>query len=229
MKKLSMTLVLVFLLCNLSGLAQDLEEEERDILEVVLSGGAAIPVGGISDWVSAGADWTSADRPKIAAKTGIEIGFELGAFINPNTVLGLGFIYSQYTLDTEEDAGNLKHRFYNPNLYLKYYFFGESDYVPYVKVHAGVDNPKFTTQVMDKNDDIKLRELSYNPVLSFGIGGGLLYYTADYSGLFIEAGYHYGFSDETTKSYDDIEYTFGENTGIFDIKFGVKVFFGSDE
>jgi len=222
MKKLFMAFVLVILLCNLSGFAQDIEEEEKDILEIIVFGGAALPMSGLTDWTSPGG-------PKIGTDVGFDIGLDFGLFLTPDVVLGLDFTYSQHTLNTDEDAGNLKHRFYNPSLYLKRYFFGESNLVPYVKVHAGVDNPKFTTLVLDKYSVHKLRELSYDPIFALGIGGGFLYYTADYSGVFLEVNYHYAFSDETTGTYDDVDYIFGENAAMLDVRVGVKVFFGTGE
>ncbi|HUV30238.1 MAG TPA: hypothetical protein VMY05_03985 [Acidobacteriota bacterium] len=224
MKKLVLVLPLVFMLAvNTSVLGQVEEEEERDVLEVVGFFGAAIPTAGVAEWMSPGG-------PEIGAKPGIGFGGGIGYFVTGNLVLGVNFTYSQHSLDTQAGTGNLEHRFYNPSLYLKRYFYGESDLVPYVKVHVGLDNPKFTTWVWDEAlQQFKFRELSYDPALAFGAGVGLFYYTSDYSGLLLEANLHYGLSEDAEGTFQDRTYRFGESNVMIDVHAGVKVFFGSGE
>ena len=146
-------------------------------------------------------------------------------------VLGVHFTYVQYSLDSEVDLPGLKHRFYNPSLYFKYYFFGESNLAPFVKAQVGIDNPKFTTEVQEEGGtgSLKYRELSYDPVLSFGGGAGLFLYTADYSGVFVEANVHYGLSDDAEGDYQNTTYEFGEKSVLIQIQAGIKVFFGPGE
>ena len=207
-------LVLVFLLlCSLSVVAQDYEEEERDILEVSLFGGVGIPSGGISDW-----------SDSLGAKTGWAVGVDFGYFLKSNLVLGLNFTYVQFEIDADNEANQLNHRLYNPSLYLKYYFFGEGNFAPYLKAHVGVDNAKFATFVPDPG---RYRELSYDPSFAFGGGAGVFYYTSDYSGLFLEVNYHQGLTDGAQKDYEGRTYDFGENIGLIDIHAGISVFFGS--
>ncbi|UCC43280.1 MAG: hypothetical protein JSU65_09025 [Candidatus Zixiibacteriota bacterium] len=228
MKKLSLILTLVLMLAvNVTVLAQDDEEEERDFLEVGLFGGMVIPSEGVADFVSRGDDYNVA----MGAKTGLGLGAEIGAFLNANLVLGVNFTYSTHSVDaTDGEIGDLKHRFYNPSVYLKYYLFGESNFAPYAKIHVGVDNPRFVTQVVDfESGGLKMRELSYDPVFSFGAGGGLFYYTSDYSGLFLEVNGHYGNSKNTQGSFQDATYDFNESSILVDVHLGVKVFFSTGE
>lgn len=209
-------LTLVFLLLfSLTAVAQDYEEEERDILEFSVFGGGAIPGSTISDWMDT-----------LGAKTGFDLGFDFGYFLKSNLVLGLNFTYSQFSIDADNEAKSLHHRLYNPAVYLKYYFFGDnSDFAPYLKGHVGVDNPKFTTFIGNVGLP-RYRELSYSPAFAFGGGAGLLYYTSYYSGLFVEVNYHRALSKDVTKTYEGMEYKFGENISLIDVHAGIVVFFG---
>jgi hypothetical protein len=110
---------------------------------------------------------------------------------------------------------------------LKYYFFGESDFVPYIRGQAGLSFSKFTTIVID-NSVGKFRELSYDPSLMVGAGAGAFFYTTDYSGLFLEVNYYQAFSEEAKGTFQETEYRFGENIGLLDIHAGIHVFFGSE-
>lgn len=226
MKKLSMILALVLLMAlAASAIAQD-EDEERDVLEASIFGGVIIPSGGLTEWQSI-SDKGVVD---LATKTSVGFGADFGVFLTRPLVVGLNFTYTATSADGPEAPDDLKHRFYNPSLYLKYYFFGESNFVPYGKIHVGLDNPRFITKVYDREADKYLfREVSYDPVLAFGAGGGVFYYTSDWSGLFLEGNLHIGLSEETTGTFQDIDYTFGENTTYIDIHAGIKVFFGAGQ
>jgi len=223
MKKFSLFVVfLVLLSVSTSALAQDDEDEALDFLEVAVFGGGSMPSSGISDWMVP-------DSPELGARNGILFGGDIGVFATSNLVIGINFTYSQYNLETDENTGSLKHRFYNPSLYLKYYFFGESSLAPYLRVNAGIDNPKFTTLVFDGAlQQNKFRELTYDALLAFGGGAGLFYYTSDYSGLFLEGSFHYGLSKDVEGHYQDRVYVFQENYTQFNLFAGVKMFFGSD-
>ena len=85
--------------------------------------------------------------------------------------------------------------------------------------------------MQDKNANPpgKFRELSYDPVIAFGGSAGLFYYTSDYSGLCLEAGYHLGLSEDVTGDFQSVDYDFAAKTGIIDIKAGINIFFGTSE
>ena len=234
MKKLSLLLALVVLLgFSLPVLGQD-DEVFKDDLEVTGYFGLAIPAGGVSDFVSDGVTdgVVSLDPVPLGANTGFGTGIDVGYFLTPDLVLGFNFTYTQHTIDDDSagtDLSSLKHRYFIPNIYLKRYFFGESNWAPWVKVYGGVNNAKFTTRVLDDadlTDKAKYRELSYDPAFGLGLGGGVLYYTSDASGIFLGANLHYAFTKNVTGTYQDREYTFGVNTLLIDIHIGIGVYFG---
>lgn len=220
MKKMSITLAMLLILVMSSNLlAQDDEDESRDLVEVALYTGAAVPTGGLSDW-----------NDSLGAKTGIQVGIDVGYFATPKLIIGLSFAYSQFSIDTQSPAKELNHRFFNPSAYLKYYFASESDLVPYIRVFTGLDNAKFATVVQDQGapTELNFRELSYDPVFSFGGGVGVFYYTSDYSGLFLEGSYHYGLTKNVNGTFQGTDYPFGVRTGLLNIRLGIKSFFGTD-
>jgi hypothetical protein len=241
MKKLAILLT-VFLLFSFSfSFAQ--EDEERDVLEVSIFGGLAVPVGGITDWK---------DTLGLGTSLGYNMGAEIGYFLTPSLVIGFNFTYYELAIKNEtvpvvnQDGENfggpgltyvtlynnpndLAHRLYNPSLYLKYYFFGESNLVPYIKGHIGVDNAKFTTKIDQATTNPRYRSLSYDPSLGFGFGAGLFYYTSDYSGLFIEGNFHYSASKNSEKDFYNVTYKLDENIMYFDIHAGVNVYFGTGD
>ncbi len=130
---------------------------------------------------------------------------------------------------TKPRLSTLHHRMINPGIYVKRYFQGESNFLPYIKGQVGLDVVKFTTKAYDPNfgDDV-FRELSYQPALSLGLGGGVLYYTFDYGGVYAEANYHTAFTKNVVGTYYGRDQKFGTTTSIFDIHAGIKVFFGGD-
>lgn len=209
MKKLGILLAALLLLSALTVSAQE-EEEEYDILEMNFSVGAGIPGSGISDWMDT-----------LGAKTGWSMGMDIGYFLKPNIVLGFNFTYYQFGID-HDSTDDLNHRFYSPSAYLKYYFEGESNFVPYLKLHAGVENPKFATWV-EASGINRYREKSYDPAFAFGVGAGAFYYTSDYSGIFLEVNYHQAMTKNTTATYGGNTYDFGENAGLIDIHAGVRI------
>ncbi len=216
MKKGSILIsVLVLLVVNFTVLAQ---EEERDIVEMGFFGGLGIPGSGLTDW-------KTGDYER-AAKTGFDLGMDVGYFLRPNLVVGLNFIYMQFPIDTGDEKSSHSHRLYNPNLYVKFLFEGESNWTPYLRGHVGLENPKFSTFVENQGGG-RLRELSYDPAVALGLGVGLIYYTAYYSGIFIEANYHHAFSKEAEAVYLNDSYKFGEDLSTFDIHAGVRILFSS--
>jgi hypothetical protein len=224
MKKGSILIALLVLLTvNLTVLAQD---EERDIVEMGFFGGLGIPGSGLTDWKTGSYEWVP--------KTGFDVGLEAGYFLRSNLVVGLNFIYTQFPVDTDtqfpnDTSGEMsghQHRLYNPNLYVKFLFEGESNWTLYVKGHVGLENPKFSTFVENPKGN-RFRELSYNPAVATGLGVGLIYYTGYYGGVFIEANYHQAFTKNAEATYQDEPYEFGENLGMFDIHAGIRILFSS--
>lgn len=193
------------------------EEEVRDLLEVGIYGGVGLVSGGAKDYFDT-----------LGAKTAIAVGGDLGYFFTHDLAVGLSFVANFHSIDTETEAKDMHHYFYSPRLYGKYYFFGESEFAPYVKAHAGVDIPKFATRVFDQDYGFKFRSLTYDPVFAWGLGGGVFYYSSESSGLFLEANYHMSMTDGTEAEYQGQTFTFQDNTSIIDIHAGIKVFFGGE-
>ncbi len=217
MRKLIRALVVVTLcLLPTIGWAQDqaAEENEKDVLEVSAAAGLGLPLGGIKDW-----------KDSLGAKTGVSGNFHFGYFLTSNIVLGATFSYSQFGIDTDDPTQTQHHRLYSPGIYLKYHFFGESDLVPFVEANLSADFIKFSTHVYDGSTP-KYRELGYEPGLGAGIAAGVHYYTSDVGGLFVQVGYHKGFTESLTKEYGGREYKFGENIGMLSLTAGIQVFFG---
>lgn len=213
MKKLAtIGIVLAMLLLPLVAMAQ--EEQEKDLLEFGIFGGVSLPVGAVTSW-----------NDSLGAKAGFGFGFDGGYFLSPSLTLGAAFAYHQLGMEKTSIDNTQHHRLYNPSLYLKYHFFGNSNLVPYVKVNAGAAFVKFSTLVSD-NGEQKYRELGYKPALSLGGGVGAFYYTSDYSGFFVEANLSEGFTKNVSKTFQDTEYKFGENITVLDFRAGIQVFFG---
>jgi len=222
MKRSVFLLALTCLLVGYSSvLAQEYEETERDVLELSFYSGLGVPTGGLTDW-----------HDSLGVKPGLLLGLDFGYFLTGDMVLGFNFTYGAYGIDSPTDLPGLKHRFYNPALYLKYYFWGEGDLVPYVKGTVGVDNARFTTGLarMDSTQGASIyRELSYDPAVSFGLTAGAFYYTSDYSGLFLDVTYHNGFTKDAKKVWEGETYKIGENASIIEIKAGINIYFSAGD
>lgn len=223
------TLLAVLLLLSVSTniLAQDDDDlYEKDFLEVAVFVGGALPVGSLGDWTTT----SELGTLELGTETGFNLGLDVGHFLTPDYVLGFNFTYSQFSIKTDEALlSSHNHRIFSSSLYLKYYFFGESSWVPYLKGHAGLDFAKFTTPVREKaGPGFIYRELAYDPALAFGFGAGFFKYTHDYGGLFFEANFHNGLTSNVDGSYEGGDYTFGESSTVLDAHFGIKVFFGND-
>ncbi len=194
-------------------LAED--TQEKDFLEAAIYGGLSAPIGGINNW-----------QDTLKAKSGFKVGFDIGYFMTAKFVLGLTFSYHQFKIDAANDAQFMHHRLYNPAVYAKYYFFSASKFAPYIRGQAGVDNPKFATEVLDGGVS-KFRELSYGPSFAIGGGGGLFYYTSDVSGFYLEANLHHAFAKTASATYQSKAYTFGSSSTVLDLHAGVAMYFGS--
>ena len=75
MRRSLICVMFVFLLLSsLTAVAQDYEEEEeRDLLELCVFGGIAVPGNGLSDW----------GEDLLAAKGGWDLGLDFGYFLTP--------------------------------------------------------------------------------------------------------------------------------------------------
>lgn len=222
MKKSVILLAALLLLAfNSVALAQDdAEDYERDVLEITLFGGLDSPTGDMLEW-----------KDSLGAKVGYDLGFDFGYFLTESVVGGFGLRYSEYSIDASDNdelAADLKHRSYNPNLYLKYYLMPMSNLSPYLKANVGLTFLKFTTWVQNDNGD-RYRQIAYNPALSFGIGGGVFLYTADYGGFFVEGNYYIIKSGSVEADYEGDTYVFGDDLAAFDIRGGVRILIGSGE
>ena len=207
--------------------AQEAEESTKDFMEFAMYGGGSMPMGGISDW-SVTSPQTGTE--KLGAEFGYSFGVDVGHFLTPDLVVGLTLGFAKYGVDADiAAAAAMNHQMISPAAYLKKYFQGESNFLPYLKGQVGVDVVKFTTRVVDPNaGGYEYREMSYHPALAFGIGGGVLYYTFDYGGIFAEANYHMALSSDVNSTYEGRDYTFGKNASVFDLHAGIKVFFGGE-
>lgn len=215
-KTLALTLLMLLVVFNLTAVAQDDDEVEKDKAEFTFFGGFGFPSGDLTDW---GGD-------SLKPANGNNIGIEGGFYFTSNITAGFNFTYTSFGIDTDyELTKDLTHRLYSPSLYLKYYFPLEGDFVPYVKGTFGLDFAKFTTWVDDVGEG-KFRQMSYDPALAYGIGVGAFYYTADYSGFFVEANYRLS-QTEKSEYKEDIE--FGVNAATMEIHAGFRILIGSDE
>ena len=214
-KTLALTLLMLLVVFNLSAVAQDEEETEKDRGEFTFFGGIGMASGDLSDW---GAD-------SLNPGSGNNIGVEGGFFFTPNISAGLNFTYTSLGIDSQDElAKDLTHRFYSPSLYMKYYFPTEGDFSPYVKATLGLDFARFTTSV-DNIDGSRYRQISYDPALAYSLGLGAFYYTADYSGFFVEANYR---MSQTENAEYDQNIKFGLNSTTIDIHAGFRLVIGSD-
>ncbi len=216
MKRMSILLAAVLLLMTcLTANAQD--DEERDILELCFYGGAGVPLGAMGDW-----------HDSLGTKLGWSVGLDFGYFATSNLVVGFNFIYTQMGIDGPDEVSGSSHRLYNPNLYAKYYFIGESNFEPYLKAHVGIENPKFTTSL----EGPKYKAVSYDPSIAYGIGAGLFFYSADYSGLFLEVNYHRAMTGDAAVEFINPKQptlTFNEDLSTLDIHLGGRLLGGSHE
>jgi len=222
MKK-SLILISLFalLIFNSAALAQDEEEVyERDVLEINFFGGVDGPTGDLLDW-----------KDTLGAKTGYNLGLDLGYFLSEKIVGGFGFRFSEYSIDGQDSdlaVVDLTHRSYNTSLYVKYYLRPASNFSPYLKADGGLTFLKFTTWVENLNGD-RYRQISYDPAFSFSIGVGGFLYTADYGGFYLEGNYHHVASSGVEAEYEGGNYMFEDNINTWDIRGGLRILIGSGD
>lgn len=217
MKKIAFLIIGLVVVLASGALAQDDEYYVKDVMEVNFFGGIGIPTGDISNY-----------SDTAGAGNGFNLGFDAGYFITFDWVAGLDFTYTQFPVEKTANAEGLHHRLYSPSLYLKYYFNGGSDWIPYLKVHAGIDFPKFATFVTSTKGN-RYREISFDPVFAYGIGAGLFKYTSDFSGLFVEVNYHRAISKDATATFEDVDYKFNDNLATVDVHGGIRILIGPSQ
>jgi outer membrane protein W len=217
MKKILLNMTAAALVFTSVTWAQEEEALIKDVMEVNFFGGAGIPNGDIKSY-----------GDSAGAGSGYNVGLDAGYFITYNLVAGFNFTFTQFKVDKDAFADGLHHKLYSPNLYVKYYFTTESDWIPYVKAHAGVDFPKFATFVTNTGGN-RFREISYDPIFAFGVGAGIFVYTSDFSGLFAEVKYHRALSSDTKADYQDNEYVFDNDLAMIDIHAGIRILIGPSQ
>lgn len=213
MKKSVLIALMIFaMLATQTAVAQD-EDDSHDVLEFSIYSGVGLPISGLKNF-----------QDSLGAELGWGLGFDLGYFVSSSFVLGLNFRYTQFGIESDVDLGSLKHKLYNPNLYAKLYFQGETDWEPFLTAFVGLENPKFTTATVDR-----YREISYDVAVSVGGGLGIFYFTSDYSGLFLQANYRHAFTVDSKGSHAGVEYFFNQSVDQFEIFAGIRLLVGSDE
>ena len=217
MRKLTALLVILALSAFSTSIlaADEPTTDEKDVLEVNIFGGLSMPMSDLKNW-----------HDTLGAKTGLNAGLHVGCFLTPNIVLGATFSYNQYGINNSSTLLEKQHhRIYSPAVYVKYHFFGTSSFVPFVEASAGADFVKFSTLVTDEGS-LKYRELGYKPAFAFGIAAGVFLYTSDFSGFFVQAGYHGSSTKNAWKDYQNTRYYFGKGTSQFYVNAGIQAMFG---
>lgn len=197
--------------------AQDEEESEKwRNFEVAIRAGLDFPMSDLKDW-----------NDSMGAKTGMNYGLSGGYYITNRICFGAYFNYSSFGLEEPNsliDVSQMHYKMYKFGGYLKYAFTGESYWEPFVKLRLGANFAKFATWIgQDRN---QLREVSYDPEVSGGLDVGLLYYTSDFGGLYLQASYNYERLENTVGDSFDVEYSLPYNASYFSINTGITVFFG---
>lgn len=190
----------------------DQEEANWRSFEVATYGGLMLPSGALKTW-----------NDSMGAKTGVNFGASSALYFNEKLCLGAYFTYHQNPMKLY----NLHYKLYDLGLYAKYAFAGESDFEPYVKVSGGAVFAKYPTWVGDAK--ARLREVSYSPVFGAGFHAGLLYYTSEYGGLFLEGSYHMVMLKDVSGDHSGVKYYLKDNIHYLELNAGIMVFFGSEK
>lgn len=213
MEKLKLFFALFcILILALPASAQEEEEKWRNF-EVSLVSGLSMPTGDLKEW-----------KDTLGAKTDIHFNLQGGYFFSEKLAVGMYFNFTDYDIDDDYGVG---FKMYDAGLYTKYAFSNESYFEPFLKISGGMLWPKYPTWVTPTQKS--LRELSYDPGFTFAAYFGLLYYTSEFGGIFLEVGYHNDFLDGSEATYHDESYTIDINASYLEINAGINVFFGPEE
>ncbi len=213
-------IVAVCLLGAATAAAQEEAGEEKwRNFEMSITGGLAFPSGEFSDW-----------NDTLGAKTGVSFGISGGYYFTERICAGAYFDYNQFKINepnAQLKLDDLNYKMYKVGGYVKYALTGESNFEPYGKLSAGADFAKFATWTGPTLT--RMREVSYDPELSLGLEAGVLYYTSEFGGIFLQVGYyHERLKDNIGESFG-IRYKIRENVNYWALKAGISVFFGSEE
>ncbi|HDL03625.1 MAG TPA: hypothetical protein ENH25_05785 [candidate division Zixibacteria bacterium] len=213
MKSLRLLFTLIALATfSITAYAQDEDEEKWRNFEVGIHTGLNIPSGDFADW-----------NDSLGAKTGFNVSLSGGYYFTTDFCTGVYFSYTQNGM--EGDWGQ-RYRLYDMGVYAKYAFSNESNFEPYVKVTGGIVYPKFPTWVTPERN--KLREQSYDPGISLGGYLGILWYTAEFGGLFLEAGYHNDLVKDVEANYQGEVHKMPGDLNYIEIRTGITAYFGSE-
>jgi hypothetical protein len=210
-------LIAVILMLSVSVLAQDEDDDEERWrnFEVIINSGLTGPLGEFSNW-----------NDSLDAAMGFHLAVAAGYYFTDKVCAGLYFAYTQNGIKGDlGDQYDIRFRMYDLGGYIKYVAANETNFEPFTQLSIGINTVKYPTWVTSAANE--LREQSYDPGLSTSLAAGLIYFTSDMGGIFLEGAYHYNFLKDAKATYsegyikDDISY--------FEINAGVTVFFGPDE
>jgi len=218
MKNFRVLMILALATAFAAGaMAQDDEEDFKwRNFEVTLTGGLSLPMGDLKDW-----------NDSLGAKTGHNFGGSGGYYFNNRLCVGGYFEYSQFSLEEPNsniDVSEMHYKMYKVGGYVKYALGGESYWEPFARLRAGANFAKFATWIGDNT--LRLREVSYDPEVSVGLDLGLLYYTSDYGGVFVQVSYNYERLENTVGESFNEDYVLPYNANYITLNAGVTVFFG---
>jgi len=180
--------------------------------EVSVNGGLSLPSGALKTW-----------NDSLGAKTGLNFGANGGYFFNDKICLGGYFTYTQFPMKLYK----LHYKLYSVGAYAKYAFTGHTHFEPYIKIRAGADFAKLATWIGP--NAARLRELSYGAGLNLAAYIGSLYYTSDFGGIFLEAGYNFARLKNNSVENGGVKYKLQDNINYIDVKAGINVFFGPEQ
>jgi len=212
-------LIAIIMLLAIPVLAQDDEEDEERwrSFEVTIIGGLTGPLGEFADW-----------QDSLDPSIGFNVGLNGGYYFNDNFCAGLYFKFSQNSIGGDlSDDYDIKYRMYNAGTYFKYVVTNESNFEPYTKLSLGINTVKFPTWWVTQSGVTTLRSQSYDPGFSTSLAAGLLFYTSDMGGVFLEGAFGYDMLKDKTATLGGN--VISDNVTYFEIKAGVNVFFGPDE
>ncbi len=214
-----LTIALVVLFAGASFAQDDEGGEKWRNFEVTINAGFDFPMGDLKDWYDT-----------LGAKTGINFGGAGGYYFTNRICVGAYFDYVQFGI--EEPVSGLAvsefhYKMYKLGGYIKYALAGESYWEPFARLRLGANFAKFTTWIGDTGT--RLREVSYDPELSGGLDLGVMYYTSEFGGIYLQASYNYERLENTVGNSFGQEFALPYNANYFAISTGVTVFFGSTE
>lgn len=170
------------------------EIHEDALFEFSLGAGLSFASGDLSDFYN--------NSDTLGADGGFNLHASAGLFVSDLMTVGLALDFNQFGL--QHDTTNFHHRFYSVNGYLKYHFGYEAKATPYIRLQAGLVFPNMATPLGTAGRG--LRELSYDPALTFSAALGTRVSTSEWGGLYLELAYRMMKVKDKSESFDRIEY-----------------------